>query len=97
MVHRAAVAAFDEECRRSFTRDRGMRRRHLELVAGLGLLLGPLVYALTLEPTVAEPVVIVAESSPASVEVCEPCKQVEPPEATEPPEVTEPHDWHCPC
>ncbi|MFO7565216.1 MAG: hypothetical protein R6X02_21405 [Enhygromyxa sp.] len=49
-----------------------MRRRHLELGLGLGLLLGPLVYALTLEPSAApECATALAEPAPAVVEVCE--------------------------
>ena len=54
-----------------------MRRRHLELLVGSGLLLGPLVYALTLEPeVVVETVAIPAPSVPAAEPVipiaCEP-------------------------
>lgn len=56
-----------------------MRRRHVELAVGLGLLLGPLVYALTLEPTAApECVIDLAEPELAEPAPIGACEQLEP-------------------
>jgi hypothetical protein len=67
-----------------------MRRRHVELAVGLGLMLGPLVYALSLEPTAASEcaaeIEIAEPAEPASTDACE---QLEPITIEVAPEPTE--------